>query len=323
MSTSATLSGNELSLSGAVTFRWQQISGNVTATITNPTNATTTVNNLMPGIYMFTLTITNNSARSQVDTATVSVLEKMNWNIEGTTREALVHPPAGGLAAAPVIFAFHGHGGTDSGFAEKAFELSWPDATVVYPQGLPTIGGDDPEAEQSGWQHTIGEVNSHTGIIDQDLKFFDAMLSTFKQSYHTNPAQVFAHGWSNGGEFVYNVLWPARGNQLAALAPAAATVDTITGKVTIPVIHTAGTLDDKVPFIEQQQCVQEVRLLDKCSSIGTTWMASQNGLFDMQYASSINDPVVFVQYDGSHAYPFTVPPIIVKFFKEVAAHTKG
>ena len=70
---------------------------------------------------------------------------KMTWNIEGVTREALVHPPKGGSGSAPIIFAFHGHSGTDVGFSAKGFEKSWPEAIVVYPQGLPTESHGDPQ----------------------------------------------------------------------------------------------------------------------------------------------------------------------------------
>ena len=40
-------------------------------------------------------------------------LTRMEWKVEGTAREALVYlPPAAKTAPCPVVFAFHGHGGT-------------------------------------------------------------------------------------------------------------------------------------------------------------------------------------------------------------------
>src|SRR5262245_14881946 len=40
-------------------------------------------------------------------------LTKREWTIEGTTREALVHIPAETAPKPyPLVFAFHGHGGT-------------------------------------------------------------------------------------------------------------------------------------------------------------------------------------------------------------------
>lgn len=318
LTTSATLSGTGSNAVGAVTFQWKQISGNSPATIAYPNAATTAVTNLKPGVYTFTLTAMDSSGISRVDTTTISVLKKMTWTVEGVTREALVHPSSGS-GPAPVIFAFHGHGGSDTGFAEKGFELSWTEAIVVYPQGLPSWSRGDSKAKKSGWQHAAGEVNSHTGVKDQDLKFFDTMLVTLKQQFNVDSNQVFVHGWSNGSEFIYDVLWATRGNHLAALAPASGTLSGISGKQPLPVIHIAGTSDTKVRFSRQLKSVQNVLVLDQCSSSGAMWVAGASGLLGTYYDSPINDPVVSLQYDGGHAYPFTVPPLIVKFFKEVTA----
>jgi len=314
-STSATLLGSGSDSGGLVTFKWTQTGGNSTATIAKPTRDTTNVSGLKPGIYTFTLTVTDQSGTSRSDTTSVTVLKKMTWTIGGTTREALVHLSTGS-GQAPVIFAFHGHGGTDLGFAAKVFELEWPEAVVVYPQGLRTKSHQDPDGTKSGWQSSVGEVNSFTGIKDQDLKFFDAMLSTFKKSYNADSSRIFVHGWSNGGEFVYNVLWAARGDKLAALSPAAAILGTTNGKKTLPVMHTAGTSDPLASFSYQQKTVQAVRTLDQCSTTGTTWATGADGLLGTHYWSSIADPVIFLQYDGGHDYPSTVPPLIVKFFKQ-------
>jgi predicted esterase len=317
--TLTTLSGS--GSSSGITFKWTQISGNSTATIAKPTSLTTSVGGLKPGVYKFALTVTDTSGISRKDTTAVTVYKKMTWTIEGITREALVHPPSG-TGPAPVIFAFHGHGGTDLGFSlQNVFEVNWPEASVVYPQGLRTKSRNDPYAKESGWQQSVGEINSVTGVKDQDLKLFDAILSTFKNIYNVNSSQIFAHGWSNGGEFVYNALWTTRGSKLAALAPAAATVGTTSGKTGLPVVHTAGKYDPVVSFSIQQKTVQAIRTLDQCSSTGTKWASGPNGLLGTHYSSSIDDPIVFLQYDGSHTYPATVPPLVVKFFKQLAAGT--
>lgn len=318
-STSTTLSGSGSDAEGPVTFKWTQIGGNSTATIVSPTQPTTVISKLKPGLYTFVLTVTDNSGVSRKDTTTASVLEKLTWKIGKSAREAIVHPATGGSGAAPVIFAFHGHGGTDSAYAAKGFELNWPEAIVVYPQGLRTSTPIDSNCKQSGWQIGPGEINCFNGVKDQDLQFFDSMLATIQKKYKVNSKLVFVHGWSNGADFVYNVLWAKRRNKLAALGPAGGNMDTIIGKQPIPVIHTAGTLDDKVFFPDQQKDVEAIRKLNKCAATGTVWATGASGLLGTKYASSINDPVVFLQYDGGHIYPATVPPLIVKFFKEVAA----
>ena len=319
-STSTSLSGSGSDAEGAVTFLWKQISGVSTAAIAKPTAAITTVSKLKPGIYTFRLTVTDNSGVSRSDTTSVSVLQKLTWTIGGVAREALVHPPVGSTGtAAPVIFAFHGHGGTDAEYAVKGFELNWPEAIVVYPQGLRTKGAIlDLNCRQSGWQTTVGEVNCFNGIKDQDLKFFDTMLTTLRRKYNANISLVFAHGWSNGAAFIYNVLWPARSKKLAGLGPSGGDLDTIAGKKPIPVIHAAGTQDVTDTFSHQQQDVQAIRNLNQCSSKGTVWATGPGGLLGTHYNSPINDPVVFLQYNGGHPFPSTVPPLMVQFFKEVA-----
>ena len=319
-STTTTLSGSGSDAEGPVTFLWKQISGVSTAKIASPTAAITKVSNLIPGIYIFSLTVTDNSGVSRSDTVNVSVFQKLTWTIRGVIREALVHPPSGGTStAAPVIFVFHGHGGTDSAFAAKGFELSWPQAIVVYPQGLRTKSIlDTTNCKQSGWQSKVGEINCVSGVKDQDLLFFDTIYNALSKRYTVNTSQVFVHGWSEACDFVYSVLWAARRNKFRALGPAGGNLDTIKGKSPIPVIHVAGTQDIQWPFTEQKRDVDSIRKLDKCSSTGTVWATGANGLVATKYTSSINDNVVFVQYDGGHIYPSTIPALIVRFFKEVA-----
>ena len=99
----------------------------------------------------------------------------MKWTVDGTPREAIVIAPAKTAASgtAPVIFAFHGHGGNmQEADAGMRFENLWPQAVVVYPQGLPT----DPSADPHGY----GWVYNTNRYGDRDLKFFDAMLATLR-----------------------------------------------------------------------------------------------------------------------------------------------
>ena len=67
-----------------------------------------------------------------------SVPERMAWKIDGVTREALVYSPSKKSDnGPPLVFAFHGHGGRMQGAARMfGFHDLWPEAVVVYPQGL-------------------------------------------------------------------------------------------------------------------------------------------------------------------------------------------
>src|SRR5437667_8588175 len=77
------------------------------------------------------------------------------WDVDGVQREALVFEPAKKTAdKVPLVFDFHGHGGTAKQAARTHHvHEAWPDALVVYMQGLNTPGKlTDPEGKKSGWQ---------------------------------------------------------------------------------------------------------------------------------------------------------------------------
>ena len=133
------------------------------------------------------------------------------WTVDAVQREALVFlPSTSGKTKPPVIFAFHGHGG-NMHFAARgmAFQNFWPEAIVVYPQGLPTPGLLlDEKGERPGWQREPGSQQ------DRDLKFVDAILATLREKYSVDERRIYATGFSNGGLFTY-LLWAARGNASA------------------------------------------------------------------------------------------------------------
>jgi polyhydroxybutyrate depolymerase len=138
------------------------------------------------------------------------------WTVDGVEREALVFPPATpSKAKAPVIFAFHGHGG-NMHFAARGmgFQNFWPEAIVVYMQGLPTPGIImDRAGEKPGWQREPGQEHDH------DLKFVDAVLAMLHEKYSVDDARIYATGFSNGGLFTY-LLWSQRSEVFSAFAPA-------------------------------------------------------------------------------------------------------
>jgi len=246
-------------------------------------------------------------------TSSATSLKTMYWTVGGVQRQATVYIPST-TGYHPIVFGFHGAGGSGAGFGPKYcyFEENWPGAIVVYPTAL-TINGE------RRWQSKVGQTIS--GVVDMDIKFFDAMLSTFVNNYNGNTNQVFTHGWSSGGEFIYNVLWTKRGNELRGITVAGAVLSTTSGKNYLKAMQIAGTKDPVVSFTRQQSTSQAIRTLDKCATTGTTWATGPYSTMATHYSSSISDPVVFLKYDGNHTYPDNVPPLIVKFFKQIVSNT--
>jgi polyhydroxybutyrate depolymerase len=235
--------------------------------------------------------------------------DRMTWTVDGTERQALVFvPAAASQEPSPVVFAFHGHGGRMQNTA-RTFQLQkyWPEAIVVYMQGLPTAGRTDPEGKQPGWQHAQGDEQ------DRDLKFFDAVLETLKSKYKVDMHRIYATGHSNGGGFTY-LLWGARPDLFAALAPCAAGgVRGLKSPKPCPIMHIAGRNDAVVSFRGQELTIEAVRKINHADQQGREWAKDCT-----LYPSSDGAAVVTLIHDGDHTYPSQAPELIVKFFKENA-----
>jgi len=233
-------------------------------------------------------------------------LVRREWKIEGETREALVYAPAKAkTTASPVIFVFHGHNGTMTNAAHThPFYEIWPDAIVVYAQGLKTPGRlTDLEGKLAGWQHSLGVQH------DRDVKLFDAMLATLKQDYRVDPKRIYVTGHSNGGAFTY-LLWAARGDVFAAVAPSSAAIEwQLPMLKPKPVLHAAGTHDPLVKFEWQQATIDSLRKLNQCGP-GEPWEKSYT-----LYPSKIGAPVVALVHPGTHKYMPEATALIAKFFQ--------
>ena len=82
----------------------------------------------------------------------------VSFTVAGVRRTAVLVVPSDVTKPAPLVFAFHGHGGSGAGFDRKfKIEQLWPAAIVVYPDGLTGHKGrTDPEGKKSGWQTAVG-----------------------------------------------------------------------------------------------------------------------------------------------------------------------
>ncbi|HLY12310.1 MAG TPA: prolyl oligopeptidase family serine peptidase [Planctomycetota bacterium] len=236
--------------------------------------------------------------------------QKLEWTVDGVAREGLVYAPTKESPEGhPLVFGFHGHGGSMQN-AARAFKIHelWPEAVVVYLQGLPTPGQlTDPDGKKAGWQKAPGDQG------DRDFRFFDAVLAAMKETYTVDPRRIYATGHSNGGGFTY-LLWANRPDVFAAIAPSAA-AGARPQKDTrpCPTLHLAGEKDPLVRFEIQMRAVAAIKTFNGCDEQGTPW---EQGC--TRYPSSKDAPVVTFVHPGTHQYPAEGPALIVKFFKETA-----
>ena len=234
----------------------------------------------------------------------------LSWKIDGVTRDGMLHIPDSAKAKpTPIIFAWHGHGGNMKNSANSfGYHKLWPEAITVYMQGLNTPGRlTDPEGKKPGWQGQIGDQG------DRDLKLFDAVLAQLRRDYKIDERRIYSTGHSNGGGFTY-LLWAARGDVFAAMAPssaAGARKDDINLKPK-PMLHVAGQADPLVKFEWQKLAMDKVLKLNGCGE-GHPWGGSK---FCTEYMSSSGNPVVTCIHPGNHAFLKEAPALIVKFFKE-------
>ncbi len=232
----------------------------------------------------------------------------ISLEVEGVKREALLFEPSKTDAKSkpPLVFVFHGHGGTARHASRTiAIHTQWPEAFVVYPQGLPTPGQlTDPEGKRTGWQAKPGDQS------DKDLKFYDTLLGNLSSKHKTG--NVYITGHSNGGGFTY-LLWGARGDTIQAIAPSAAGIRAIAGFPPKPVMHLAGKKDPLVKFAYQERVMAQVKKTNDCQEIGREWARNCT----IYPSKKGNTPFVAMITDGDHQFPKEGAALISRFFQEM------
>jgi polyhydroxybutyrate depolymerase len=235
-------------------------------------------------------------------------VERVELAVDGVSRVALVYAPASAKTnRAPVVFGFHGKGGTSAAaLREFAMNREWPDAISVYMQALNTPGRFiDFEGKQSGWQLRKGDHG------DRDLKFFDAMLARLKRDYQVDDKRVYAVGNSSGGYFTF-LLWAQRGEALTAVAPAASeAADNLPALKPKPALFVCGLKDERVKYEWMRASMDAVRKLNGCGAEGSPW-----GERCTLFPSASGTPVVEFIHPGGHEYPKGANAAIARFFKE-------
>jgi polyhydroxybutyrate depolymerase len=227
--------------------------------------------------------------------------------VKGVKRTAVVVVPKASSTPAPVVFVFHGHGGTGANI-ERRFDIEglWPQAVVVYPDGLVGHAGKtDPAGVKRGWQTTVGESG------DRDLALYDAMLASLRSRLSVDGNRIYAMGHSNGSGFV-SLLLNQRGSAIAATAnlssqPSARLLATDPVR---SMFMAMGMTDPIVPYANQKKAIPlaEKKLgANPATAKVAGNLRSEAGRGHLELETYI--------YPGGHEPPAIVPRLVVDFFR--------
>lgn len=168
---------------------------------------------------------------------------------QNRTRRYIVHVPAGYNRARryPLVFMFHGGGGTAMGTRgfpgwdqladREGFLVVYPDGTGFLPRKLHTFNAGS----------CCGYAMKKK--VD-DVGFTSAMIDEMERTFCVDPARVYATGFSNGAMMSYR-LGCELSNRIAAIGPVSGTlgIDSCHPSRPVSLMHIHGTADPYEPYV--------------------------------------------------------------------------
>ena len=227
--------------------------------------------------------------------------EAMTWKVDGQARQAIVYPSSVAVGrSAPLVLSFHGHGDNAQNFQYTGLHGAWPEAIVIYFQGLPS-----PRDGLFGWQVEAGLDG------DRDLKLVDAALASLRKTFKVDDARIYSTGFSNGANFTY-LLWAERPAVFAAFAPVAGRLrPSVQPTRPKPLLHIGGVQDAQILFADQRDAIDTAKRVDGVTGAGTSC-----GGGCTLFASPGGTPVMTWIHSGGHEYPDGTSERIVQFFRD-------
>ncbi|MBS1506610.1 MAG: prolyl oligopeptidase family serine peptidase [Bacteroidetes bacterium] len=245
--------------------------------------------------------------------------ETQKINVGNEVREYIVHVPAQKKREKlPVVFLFHGGGGTARhtiSFLGMNAVADTAGFLVVYPNGL-----------QKGWNDGR-EVKKHT---HDDIGFIAALIEKIKRDFPVDDQRIFATGISNGGFFSF-ALALHLSEKFRAIAPVCASIPSVlmnhyTPKNPVPLLLINGTKDPLVPysggevggkwFKNRGQCtstddtIAKFLTLNHCIATATTSALPDRDPHDgctatrLVYSCKKNQEVQLIKVEGGgHTWP--------------------
>ena len=173
-------------------------------------------------------------------------LSTLTFYYDNETREYLLYAPVSydGSSDVPVMFNFHGFGGTMEGQMYSADMRSLADSEnfiLVYPQGTLMDG-------YSHWNASLPSADNKSSA--DDLGFISALIDEIVLNYQVDSDRVYASGYSNGAFMSYGLACHLS-DKIAAIAGVSGTmidIDNCVPAHKTAVIALHGTSDGVVPY---------------------------------------------------------------------------
>lgn len=230
-------------------------------------------------------------------------LQLFTINVGGTTREYILGLPANYNANQkyPVVFAWHGRGGTDlqvawggtssydvfGGFYGQRYLSTQNGKPMIFVSGQ----GLDPNDAGAGWPNTNG----------QDVAFTQAMVAWLEANYCVDTSHIYSVGMSYGG-IMSNTLGCAMGDVFRAITPMSGLgpggfggTTTCKGQVAAWLAH--GTQDTTIP-IEAGMASRDYWV--KANHCGATTAATSPSPCVAYQGCDPGHPVDWCEFDGGH-----------------------
>lgn len=228
--------------------------------------------------------------------------------VNGVERRALVYPGKhADESPAPLVLAFHGFHGSDTVMATTKLHWAWPEATIVYPLGLPKFSQRS-QRPVPAWQPAPHDND------DRDVLFVDALLAKLHQKLLIDDRRIYAAGLSNGALFCF-VLLVERPSLFAGFACVAGAADFVSdATVPRPVLMFQGKYDTTVRLSSAKRTRDLLRKLNGCGLQQSEWAP---GFISYQPTTS-GQPVIWHQHNGGHVWPGDATSMIARFFQQLA-----
>ncbi|MDW3651513.1 MAG: hypothetical protein R8P61_30820 [Bacteroidia bacterium] len=178
----------------------------------------------------------------------------VRMEVEGLIREFIVHTPptydANRAQAYPVVFMFHGGGGTGmkfhntSGWKEKGDQEG---IITVFPTAYRTcLDKADGRSEKNYWM-TAGKLDQLCANqkAHDDVPFVEAILDHLNSNYHVESRKIYASGFSNGMGFILSQLLPRMSDRFAAFGGVGSLLqEEVNAANASPTFAMIGSMDD-------------------------------------------------------------------------------